>query len=183
MKFVELAKKRMSTREYASRPVTRELIDQCLEAARMAPSACNSQPWSFIVIDDSEVINKIATTAMSGIYSSNSFVKSAPVLIAAITENSKYIARLGGMLRDVKYNLIDIGVACDHLVLQAEDLGLNSCWLGWFKEKAVKKVLNLPQSVKVDIMISLGYASRPTNRKKIRKPLNKIRVYYQKIKS
>ena len=74
---------------------------------------------------------------MSGIYSSNKFVKTAPVLIVAITEYSVYYARLGGMLRNVKYNLIDIGIACEHLVLQAAELGLGTCWLGWFNENAL----------------------------------------------
>lgn len=179
MKFMELVKQRESTREYSSKPVAREMIEQCLEAARLAPSACNSQPWSFIVVEDEEKKNRIVDKAMSGIYSLNKFVKTAPVLIVVITENSKYIARMGGMLRAVKYNLIDIGIACDHLTLQAAELGLGTCWLGWFNEKAVKKVLGLPKSTKIDVMISLGYADEsPEPREKIRKPLEEIIRYY-----
>lgn len=181
MKFMELVNKRESTRDYLSKPVPREMIDQCLEAARLAPSACNSQPWSFIVVDDEEKKNEIVKKSMGGIYKSNAFVKTAPVIIVAITEYSNYIARMGGMLRNVKYNLIDIGAACEHLVLQAADLGLGTCWLGWFKEKAVKEVLNLPKSTRVDVMVSLGYPDETVpHRKKIRKPLEDIRKYYTK---
>jgi nitroreductase len=179
LKFSELIKKRKSTRGYLPRAVDRELIDQCLAAARLAPSACNSQPWSFIVVDDEQTKDKIVKKALSGLYRSNSFVKEAPVIVVAITENSSYIARMGGMFRGIKYNLVDIGIACDHLTLQAEELGLGTCWLGWFNDKAVKKILNLPKKTKVDIMISLGYPSEEGEKKKIRKPLDKVRTYHQ----
>jgi nitroreductase len=180
MKFIDLVKKRESVRKYSSKPVSREVIDQCLEAARLAPSACNSQPWSFIVVDDEETKNEIVKKSMSGIYSSNKFVMTAPVIIVVITEYSTYLARMGGMLRHIKYNLIDIGIACEHLVLQAEEMGLGTCWLGWFDEKAVKKVLGLPKSTKVDVMISLGYPDENLPAKKrIRKSLDEIRRYYR----
>jgi nitroreductase len=179
MKFIDLVKKRDSVREYSSKPVPREVIDQCLEAARLAPSACNSQPWYFIVVDDEKTKNKIVKKSMSGIYSPNKFVMTAPVIIVAITEHSTYIARMGGMLRNVKYNLIDIGIACEHLVLQAEELGLGTCWLGWFDESAVKKVLGLSKSTKVDVMISLGYPDENLPpKKRIRKSLDEMRHYY-----
>ncbi len=179
MKFMDLIKQRVSVRKYSSKPVSRELIDQCLEAARLAPSACNSQPWSFIVVDDEKTKNEIVKKSMSGIYSSNKFVMTAPVLIVVITEQSTYLARMGGMLRHVKYNLIDIGIACQHLVLQAEEMGLGTCWLGWFDEKAVKKVLGLSKSTKVDVMISLGYPVEDLPAKKrIRKPLEEMRRYF-----
>jgi len=184
VKFEDLVNKRISTRSYSSRPVSREVIETCLEAARLAPSACNSQPWSFIVVDKQDIIIEIAKKALSGIYGMNNFVKEAPVLIVVLTELSTYIARMGGQLRNVKYSLIDIGIACDHLTLQATELGLGTCWLGWFNERAVKKVLGLPNSKKIDVMISLGYKTEngkmkiPLTDKKKRKSLAKIRHYY-----
>lgn len=179
MTFAELVKKRRSIRKYSPRPVPRELIDQCLEAARLAPSACNSQPWYFIVVDDPGTIARIVKTSMSGIYSTNSFVKTAPVLIVMITEKSTYIARMGAQIRSVSYNLIDIGISGEHLVLQAEELGLTSCWLGWFKESAVKKVLGLPKSTRLDVMICLGYADESLKTaEKPRKSLADIRRYF-----
>ena len=178
MKFIDLVKKRESTRKYSNRPVPRELIDQCLEAARLAPSACNSQPWSFIVVDDEETRNQVAEASMSGLYSMNKFAETAPVIIVAITEKSIYAARMGGMLRGVKYNLIDIGIACDHLTLQATELGLGTCWLGWFNERAIKKVLNLPRKTQIDVVLTMGYPDPSTpHRQKLRNPLDKIRRF------
>ncbi len=179
MDFIELVKRRRSTRKYSTKTIPIETIDKCLEAARLAPSACNSQPWYFIVVDDEKVKNEIVEKSLSGIYSSNSFVKKAPVIIVVITERSNYAARLGGFFRNIKYSLIDIGIACDHLILQAEELGVGTCWLGWFNEKAVKKVLGLPKSTKIDIMISVGYPAKVSEKGKKRKSLDKIRHFYK----
>jgi len=74
--------------------------------------------------------------------------------------------------------LIDIGIACDHLTLQAEELGVGSCWIGWFNEKSVKKILNLSKSTKVDVLISLGYPEEEYIKSKKRKTLNETREYF-----
>lgn len=175
--FLKLVKERKSIRQYDPKPIERHLIDQCLDAARLAPSACNSQPWSFIVIDNPETRDMLVKKSMSGIYASNKFTGTAPVIIVVITGKSKYTARLGGMIRKVSYNLIDIGIACDHLTLRAQELGIGTCYLGWFKEKAVKKVLNLPFSTHIDLMISMGYDLNPSPKEKNRKSLDEIRRY------
>ena len=177
MTFFELVKRRKSTRKYSSLPLPREAIDRCLEAARLAPSACNSQPWSFIIVDQPDLKNTLADKAFSGIYSINSFAKDALVLIVVVMERSSYIASLGGQFRGVQYNLIDIGIACEHLVLQAEEEGLGTCWLGWFNEKGVKKVLNIPKQKKIGIIISMGYPKDKEIKDKIRNSLDEIRKY------
>lgn len=177
MTFLELAKKRRSVRKYSARPVPREVIERCLEAAQAAPSACNSQPWSFIIADNEKDKDSLAAAAFSGIYSMNTFAKKAPVLVVVITEQSGYAARVGGYLKGVQYSLIDIGIACEHFILQAAEEGVGTCWLGWFDEKAVKKELNLSRDKKVDVIISMGYPERDELREKIRKPLYEIRKY------
>ena len=160
MALLDLIKYRKSVRDFLDRPVEREKIMICLEAARLAPSACNSQPWKFIVVDDRQLKNKLCAAAFSGIYSINSFCKMAPVIVVVISEKSKFLAIIGGMFRGTKYYLIDIGIAVEHFVLQAEDLGLGTCWIGWFNEEAVKSILNIPQRKKIDILIALGYYDR-----------------------
>ena len=160
MALLDLVKRRKSIRGYLDRAVEREKIMMCLEAARVAPSACNSQPWKFIIVDDRELKNKLCHAAFRGIYSINSFGKTAPVIVAVVSEKSKFFAKIGGMFRGTKYYLIDIGIACEHFVLQAEELGLGTCWIGWFNERAVKSILNVPQNKKVDILITLGYYDR-----------------------
>lgn len=181
MKFSELVQKRQSTRKFSDRPVPREMIAQCLEAARLAPSACNSQPWSFLIVDEPELKNQLVMKAMGGIYKTNAFVINAPLLLVIITEASSYIARLGGYLRHVKYNLIDIGIAGEHLVLQAAELGLGTCWLGWFKESAVRQVLGLPRQTRIDVMIAMGFpAANDPFRPKLRKPLAEVARFSSK---
>ena len=160
MALLDLIKQRKSVREFLDRPVEREKIEMCLEAARLAPSESNSQPWRFIVVDDKELKDKLCDAAFGGLYFINTFCKTAPVIVVVISEKSKFLARIGGMFRGVKFYLIDIGITCEHFVLEAEELGLGTCWIGWFNEKGVKSVLNIPQSKKIDIIIALGYYDR-----------------------
>ena len=117
---------------------------KCLEAARLAPSACNSQPWTFVVVDDPGLKGRLAETAFSGVFSMNGFVREAPVIIAVVSEKAKFLATVGNYVRDTRFYLIDMGIACEHLVLQAAELSIGSCWIGWFNEKAVKRILNIP---------------------------------------
>ena len=179
MNFAELASARQSCRAYSSRPVPRDLIERCLEAARLAPSACNSQPWSFIVVDREPLRTRLAEETCTGMYALNRFALAAPALIAVVTERSKYMARMGGCLRGVQYALIDIGIAGDHLTLQAAELGLGTCWLGWFNEKAAKKLLDLPRTARLDVMFALGWPAEEHIRGKHRKALEEMRRYAQ----
>ena len=160
MALSDLIKHRKSVRNFLDKPVERAKIMTCLEAARLAPSACNSQPWKFIVVDDKQLKDKLCRAAFSGIYALNSFCKVAPVIVVVISEKSKFIARIGELFRGTKYYLIDIGIACEHFVLQAEDLGLGTCWIGWFDEEAVKSTLGIPRRKKIDTLIALGYYDR-----------------------
>ena len=178
MSFADLVARRQSCRAYLNRPVERELIDRCLEAARLAPSACNSQPWRFIVIDREPVRTELAEQACTGLYSLNKFVLQAPVIVVVVTERSKYTARLGGQFRGIQYSLVDIGIAGEHFDLQAAELGLGTCWLGWFNEKRANKILGLPRSARIDIMFSMGYPERETIRPKKRLLLDEMRVYH-----
>lgn len=157
MVVFDIIKHRKSIREFNNKPVEREKIQLCLEAARLAPSACNSQPWKFVVVDAPEVRKKVVEAAFSGIYAINTFARKAPVIIVVVSEKGKFIARAGGEWRGTPYYLIDIGIATEHLVLQAEEMGLGTCWIGWFNETAVKSILNIPKDRKVDILIAVGY--------------------------
>lgn len=174
MKFLDLVKIRKSVRKYTAKPIDRDIIDRCLQAAQAAPSACNSQPWYFIVVDTPELKKKIADAAFSGIHSINSFAKNAPVLVVVVRDKSKYLASLGGYFRGFQFNLIDIAIACEHFILQAAEEGVGSCWLGWFNEKAVKIILSIAHDKNIDIIISLGYPETEEQVVKKRKPLSEI---------
>ncbi len=178
MNFLDLCRRRQSCRRYDPRPIPREAVERCLEAARLAPSACNSQPWTFLVVDDPALRARVAAAAFGGIYAMNRFAADAPALVVIVTERSRYAARLGGQFRGVRYSLIDLGIAGEHFILQATEEGLGTCWLGWFDETAVKKVLGLPRSAKVDVIVSVGRAAADDRlREKNRKSLDEIRSF------
>lgn len=168
MDFSELIKKRQSDRRYAPRPVAREHILKCLEAARLAPSACNSQPWKFIVVDEPEKLKEMSDAAVG--LGMNKFTMQVPVLVAVVQETMNLSAKAGALVKDKDYSMMDLGMAVEHFCLQAADLGLGTCIMGWFDEKRIKKLLGVPRGRRIQLIISLGYPDALT-RDKIRKPL------------
>jgi nitroreductase len=175
--FLDLVNARFSCRSFLETPVEREKIERCLEAARLAPSACNSQPWKFLVVDDPEKKNELCDHIFTGVYKTNLFARKAPAIVVVISEKGTFLSRVGGLVRDTRYYLIDIGIAVEHFVLQAAELGLGTCWMGWFNEKAAKRVLNLPRSTKIDIVLPLGYPAKEPHETK-RKPLNEMSSFW-----
>ena len=174
MGFMELVQERRSVRRYASRPIPKEDLLKCLEAARIAPSGCNSQPWHFIVIDEPGLRKRVAERIFSGLYSMNKFAEQAPVLVAVVSEKESFLASFGGQVRDTSYCLVDIGIACEHLILQAQELGIGSCWIGWFDEKALKEEMKIARNKKLDIVIALGFPAEDKIVPKTRKALGEI---------
>jgi nitroreductase len=174
--FLKLAEERQSDRKYHDKPVEEEKLNRCLEAARLAPSACNSQPWTFIVVNDPELKNRIADETSGGIIPINHFTRQAPVLVVIIMEKPNITSRFGEMVKDKKYTLMDVGIAASHFCLQAAAEGLGSCMLGWFNEQKVQKLLNIPGDKRPMLIISLGYPAGK-KRKKIRKKAKDIVKY------
>lgn len=178
MNFLELIQKRQSDRQYVSKPVSREIINRCIEAARLAPSASNSQPWTFIVVDEAEIKDKVAKKTFGPLKSFNKFVPQAPVIIAIVLEKPKIITELGGRIKKKEFPLMDIGIAAEHICLQAAEEGLGTCMLGWFDEKAIKTLLNVPEKKSIPLLITLGYIPEDyKHRKKIRKSMDKVVRY------
>ena len=177
MKFLDLVKARQSVREYLNKSVEREKIKRCLEAARLAPSASNSQPWSFIVVDDPKLKEAVAKETFSQLISFNRFSLQAPVLIILISERPGFLNKVAEAIKDKQFSLIDIGITAEHLCLQAAEEGLGTCMLGWFNKKGVKKLLNIPPSKRVELIITVGYPESTIIRPKKRKPMDQIRSY------
>ena len=138
MDFSTLVKVRQSDRRYKPQAVEADKIDLCIEAARLAPSACNSQPWRFIVVDDAALRAEIADAAAS--MGMNGFVREAPVIVAVVLEKMSLTAAIGSVIRDKEFSLLDVGIAVSHFTLQAADLGLGTCIIGWFNERRVRDV-------------------------------------------
>lgn len=168
--FAELARIRQSDRKYKDQAVEREKLIQCLDTARISPSANNSQPWKFIVVDDYDKKEQIAESSIG--LGMNKFTYQCPVIVAVVVEKQDFMTRLGGMIKNKDYSLFDVGIAVNQFCLQAADLGLGTCIMGWFDERKVKKILGIGNR-RVPLLISVGYPDSPT-RKKIRKSLDEM---------
>lgn len=177
MDFLDLARRRQSDRGYLDMPVPRPLIDRCLEAARVAPSACNSQPWFFVVVDDPALRRAVAPKLHDLVMPGNRFAETAPVLVAVVAEQPTFLPRLGGLVKDKPYYLMDIGMAVQNFCLQAASEGLGTCILGWFDEKGVQELLGIPRKRRVPLVITLGYPAKDQTREKVRKGLDETRAY------
>jgi nitroreductase len=150
--------------------VEAEKLRRCLEAARLAPSASNSQPWKFVVVNDPALVKQVAAETIGPLSAFNNFVPQAPVIVAIVIEKMKFITKLGAAFQDREYPLIDIGIAAEHFCLQAAEEGLGTCMLGWFNEKPVRKLLHIPREKRIGLLITLGYAPEDYRiREKIRK--------------
>ncbi len=168
MDFSELIKLRQSVRQYSDRSVEREKIIACLEAARLAPSANNSQ---FIVVDEPELKNRVADcTASLGM---NKFTYQAPVMVVVVLEKENLFSSLGGKVKDKIFCHYDVGLAIGQFCLQAAELGLGTCIIGWFDEKKIRELLNINRKRRIPLIISLGYSETPVKAKK-RKPMDEM---------
>ena len=177
MKFLELVHKRQSVRGYLDKTVEREKVERCIEAARVAPSACNSQPWRFVVVDNVELKNKIADETSTTFLPLNHFTKQAPMMVVVVREKPNLTSKIGTIVRDKGFTLIDVGIATEHFCLQATEEGLGTCILGWFNEKNVKKMLGIPKDKRAELIICVGYPAKDDIRDKIRKAHGEIFSY------
>ena len=160
--FLKFAAARRSIRAFQDQPVEREKLELCLEAARWAPSACNAQPWKFVVVDDPILKKRLAAAVFSGAYAINRHAETAPVLVAVVSQHGSALAWVGNQVQGTVFRLVDIGIACEHFVLQAQELGLGTCWLGWFDAKAAARLLGVPRGHRVEMLLSVGYpAEKP----------------------
>lgn len=168
-KILDLIRSRQSDRKYSDKAVEGEKIQRIIEAGRIAPSACNAQPWKFIVVDDKHLLSELADAASAKLLGMNGFVIQAPLLIIVVRENANFSSKIGATVKNKDYSLIDIGIASENICLQATAEGLGSCMIGWFDEGRVKKLLGIPKSKRVELIITIGY-SEAQKREKRRKP-------------
>lgn len=159
MELDRVIKERRSIRKFLDKPVEREKINACLEAARLAPSACNSQPWHYIVIDDPKVKESFCKEAFGGVYKMSAWVASAPVIIAVVSDRGNFVSRIGNFFRSTEFFLVDQGISGEHFVLRAHDLGLGTCWIGWLDSKKAGQFFNLPSGKKIEHLFAVGYAA------------------------
>ena len=175
MEFLELVKLRQSVRSYDASPVEREKIMRCVEAARLAPSASNSQPWKFIIVDDPGLCKLIADASYGTLGSFNRFTPDVTTFLVMVIEKMKLVTQIGAHLKDREFSLIDIGIAAEHFCLQAAEEGIGTCMIGWFNEDPIKKALNIPMSKRIGLLISVGYPGKEQKvREKKRKSVEEV---------
>ena len=169
MNFMEIAQTRQSCRSYdETRPVEREKLDAILDAVRLAPSACNGQPYHLTVCHGETA--KQAAMAARGMGGLNKFATQAPVAI--IISESAYVktAALGAKLKNNDYRSIDIGIAAAYLTAEAAAQGLGTCILGWLDDTKLRKITGLDHPARLIVLVGYpkeGDALRPKVRKKL----------------
>ncbi|MBR5125634.1 MAG: nitroreductase family protein [Oscillospiraceae bacterium] len=147
MNFQELAKSRYSVRSFQDNPIEKEKLNLILEAGRLAPTACNNQPQKIYVANSAESRQKLASVCRCTF--------GAPTILVVCYDRT----------RDWKNKLMpgyesgetDAAIVCTHMMLQAFDLGIGSCWVGYFNAQTVAEVLGLPENITVSALLPMGY--------------------------
>jgi len=174
--MLELINSRQSDRKYSDKPIEKDKLERIIEAGRMAPSACNAQPWKLIIVTEPDLLHKVSVAASAKLLGMNSFVGQAPLIIVIVREKPNFSSKIGGTIKNKDYSLMDIGITSENICLQAEAEGLGSCMIGWFDEPEIRKVLSIPRTKRVELIITIGY-SLSEKREKRRKKKEEIVTY------
>lgn len=166
--LMDIIEARRSIRSYKSQSIEDDKLEYILEAFRKAPSAKNLQPWKLIVVKNKKRINDLAIAC-----NNQTFIAEAPVVIVACAKEDEAYGTMGGYMSSYP---VDIAIALEHLILAATEQGLGTCWIGAFKEKLVKDLLNVPENVRVVAITPVGYPAEE-GRERGRKPLSEIVCY------
>lgn len=150
-------------------------MEKCIDAARYAPTACDTECIRFYIIEG-ELKERVVKECLGEMPVPNRWAVEAPVIVAIATARNFITHRLAAGVKGIRYDLVDTGIAGEHFVLQAVELGLGTCWLGWFKKKKLKKILGIPADWDVTAMITVGYPDAAPGDKKRIEP-DKIREY------
>ncbi len=173
MSVIDLMRARYSLRAFADRPVDRDTLLRVLEAARIAPSACNNQPWHLLVVQA-----PAARAALATCYA-REWLGTAPVVIVCCTEPAKAWRRSDGK----NHADIDVAIAVDHLTLSAAEAGLGTCWICAFDAAKAKTLLQLPAGIEPVALIPIGYPAAdaaPAGLHARRKPLEDV-VHWERF--
>lgn len=156
--FLELCRRRRSTRRFSNRPVERASLEYCLEAARLAPSADNKQPCRWVVFDDAAERSALADAVFNGVYSVSRKFAAAPVLAVLLIKENLLVNRAAALVQGTAFQAVDSGIAGEHFVLAATEQGLGTCWIGWFDARACSRRLKLRGTgYRPVCLIAVGY--------------------------
>ncbi len=177
MALIDIIKARKSVRKYTDRPIPRELVEKCVEAARLAPSADNVQPWRFIVLDDPKYKHRFCQEALKGIFTRTRFIEKAQVIVVLAARTNLLVHRIGKRVVKTDVQLIDMGIAGEHFVLRAQELGIGTCWINMFNPKRAKRFLGLSSVLRVVSLIAMGYPAEGATKNRRDLPLDAVLFY------
>ncbi|MDH5624107.1 MAG: nitroreductase family protein [Candidatus Bathyarchaeota archaeon] len=157
MDVFEAIKNRRSVRAYTSEEVSEEDVKRLIEAARLAPSAGNIQPWEFVIVRNTETKRRLSDAALH-----QTFIEEAPVVIVVCADVERSSWGYGSRGANL-YCLQDTAAATENMLLAAQALGLATCWVGAFHEDAVAKVINTPRNVRPVAIVPVGFPAEKPN--------------------
>jgi nitroreductase len=173
--YMELALKRQSCRQFIDKPVEHEKLVKCVEAARLTPSACNSQPWSFVVVESPDKVVEVAKTTMQlGI---NEYIAKAKAFFVVVEEYAQLMPKIASLVNNQYWAKGDLGAVTLSLCLAAESEGLGTCILGVFDRPKLRELLDIPKDKPIFMVVAVGYPSSENVRKKDRKPIESLARY------
>lgn len=165
MTFLEICKARESVRKYTSAPVEKEKLEYILESVRLAPSACNRQPWKFFVLESAEALEKAAQC-----YARDWFRTAPLAILCCIDHSQEWVRPADGK----QHGIVDIAIAAEHICLAAAEQGLGSCWICNFDVDKAAGLFDLPDNLEPAVLIPVGYSASVDLREKSRKSLPEI---------
>lgn len=176
--YLELVKRRESCRNFdAERPVEKEKLERCAEAAWLAPSACNGQPWRYLIVTNAELLEKLRPLMME--LGMNKFVKNCPAFAVVLEESTVLKVSLSQKFKDQDFAPIDVAFSASQFCYEATEQGLSTCIIGWHNERKIRELFGLPKSTRVRLILAVGYAVSDKLRNKVRKPIGDVIQYYE----
>lgn len=162
----DIVNNRYSCRKFKEKTLDKDLILKCIETAHLAPSACNSQPWMFYVVLDELKRKELVKLTQP-------FTKHAAFII--VEEKKPNISeKIVNKIKNQDFTKTDIGIACSYVTLQAAELGLATCMIGYFNEDKIKEVLCIDNKSRLRLVICIGYPDDREKRKIVRKDLDEV---------
>lgn len=174
--FLDLCQTRQSCRSYMDKPVEHEKLVNCINAASLAPSACNSQPWSFIVAEELSIVERVADAV--GIMGKNGFAKSAKAFFVVIEEHATLMPSIRGLLFSQYFAAGDVGASVSYLCLEAAEQGLGTCIMGLFDRVKIAEIFDIPKEKRIRLVVAAGYPSTDVIKEKTRKSMEEIAKFY-----
>ncbi len=170
--FMDLCKRRQTCREFADRPVEHEKLVACLEAARLAPSGCNAQPWSFVVVESPDKVAEIAKAPQQ--MGMNPYAAGAKAFVIVVEEHATLMPKIAPIFDSQVFAKGDMGAAVAYMCLEAAEQGLATLQLGVFDRETIYKTLNISRDKNIAALLAFGYAADDQIRPKARKEFDQV---------